>query len=268
MNKILIFSLVSFLSIIISALIFNFTKIISDSMKFIHHFKVGKYKQYIDVDINKYYEKINEEKQLDETEKSKNENKKPVNNLQNASLIIDIFLGLIFTSLPLIHHYNIAKKFEKIIIIICCLFGLIGLILTFCNYNGYNLKNEVFEIKNTFISIVSSFINFIKNKIYKPRENGALNQRGRPRNYYDYLYNDKKENKMPSFMDFQNDNFGNENNDLVTGYSYLRPILLFILLALNLGLCISGYILYKQSDNPKNKEVSDFKKSKQKKQKH
>ena len=65
-----------------------------------------------------------------------------------------------------------------------------------------------------------------------------------------------------------NEIFGNENNILVNRYSFLRSILLFILLALNLGLCISGYYLYKNSDNPKDKEVSFFKKQKQKKQKH
>ena len=123
MNKILIFISVSFLSIIISVLIFNSTKIISHSMNYIYQLKVKNYKQYVDVDINKYYEKINEEKKLEEMEKSANENKNPGNNLENASFIIDIFLGFIFTSLPLIHYYNIGKKIEKIIIIICCLCG-------------------------------------------------------------------------------------------------------------------------------------------------
>lgn len=269
MNKILIFFSVSFLSIIISALIFNSTKIISHSMKYIHQLKVENYKQYVGVDINKYYEKNNEEKQVDELEQSMNEKKMPGNNLENASFIIDIFLGFIFTCLPLIHYYNIGKKIEKIIIIICCFCGIIGLILTFCNYNGYNLKNEIIEIKNTFISFLSFYKLFIKSKTYIPRENGALNPRVKHRSYYDYLYSNNKENKVPSFMDIQNNEiFGNENNILVNRYSFLRPILLFILLALNLGLCISGYYLYKNSDNPKDKEVSFFKKQKQKKQKH
>jgi hypothetical protein len=60
MNKILIFISVSFLSIIISVLIFNSTKIIRHSMNYIYQLKVENYKQYVDVDINKYYEKINE----------------------------------------------------------------------------------------------------------------------------------------------------------------------------------------------------------------
>jgi hypothetical protein len=238
-------------------------------MEYFHQLKVENYKQYIDVDINKYYEKINEEKKLEEMKKSMDENKMSGNNLENASFIIDIFLGFIFTSLPLIHHYNIGKKFEKIIIIICCFCGIIGLILTFCNYNGYNLKNEIIEIKNTFISILSSFIFFIKYKLYIPRENGDLNPRLKKRSYYDFLYNSNKENKVPSFMDIQkNEDFESENNDLVYRYYFLRPILLFLLLALNLGLCISGYYLYKQSGNPKDKEVSFSKKQKQKKQKH
>ena len=187
MNKILIFISVSFLSIIISVLIFNSTKIISHSMNYIYQLKVENYKQYVDVDINKYYEKINEEKKLEEMEKSAKENKNPGNNLENASFIIDIFLGFIFTSLPLIHYYNIGKKIEKIIIIICCLCGLIGLILTFCNYNGYNLKNEIIEIKNTFISILSFYKLFIKSKTYIPRENGALDSRVKQRNNYDKM---------------------------------------------------------------------------------
>jgi hypothetical protein len=269
MNKILIFISVSFLSILISALIFNSTKIISNSMKYIHQLKVENYKKYIDVDINKYYEKNNEEKQSEELEESVNEKRKLGNNLENASFIIDILLGFIFISLPLMHHYNIGKKFEKIIVIICCLCGILGLILTFCNYNGYNLKNEIIEIKNTFISILSSFKLFIKNKTYFPIENGTLNQKVKQRRYYDFLFNRNKENKVPSFMDIQNNEMlGNEDNDLVYRYSFLRSMLLFILLALNLGLCISGYYLYKNSDNPKDKEVSFFKKQKQKKQKH
>ena len=269
MNKILIFISVSFLSILISALIFNSTKIISNSMKYIHQLKVENYKKYIDVDINKYYEKNNEEKQSEELEESVNEKRKHGNNLESASFIIDILLGFIFISLPLMHHYNIGKKFEKIIVIICCFCGILGLILTFCNYNGYNLKNEIIEIKNSFISILSSFKLFIKNKTYFPIENGALNQKVKQRRYYDFLFNRNKENKVPSFMDIQNNEMlGNEDNDLVYRYSFLRSMLLFILLALNLGLCISGYYLYKNSDNPKDKEVSFFKKQKQKKQKH
>ena len=269
MDKILIFISVSFLSILISSLIFNYTKIISNSMKYIHQLKVENYKQYEDVDINKYYDKNNEEKQLEELEESVNENRKHGNNLENASFIIDILLGFIFISLPLIHQYNIGKKIEKIIIIICCFCGIIGLVLTFCNYNGYILKNEIIEIKNTFISILSSFKLFIKNKTYFPKENGALNRRVKQREYYNFLFKRNEENKLPSFMDIPNNEiFESENNDLVDRYSYLRSMLIFILLALNLGLCISGYYLYKSSDNPKEKEVSFFKKQKQKKQKH
>jgi hypothetical protein len=56
MNKFLIFISISFLSIAISIVLFNLSKITKYSMNFIYQWKVSNYKHYIDVDINKYYE--------------------------------------------------------------------------------------------------------------------------------------------------------------------------------------------------------------------
>jgi hypothetical protein len=72
---------------------------------------------------------------------------------------------------------------------------------------------------------------------------------------------------MPFFMDFQNnEKVQNEyNNNLVRNYSILRLILSLILILLNLGLGISGYILYKQGGKTEKKEVPRIKKFRQKK---
>jgi len=267
MNKFFIFVSISFLSIAISIVLFNLSKITKYSMNFIYQWKVSNYKQYIDVDINKYYEQRQFEE--DKIENNMNEIRKPANKAENASFVIDIFLGVAFISLPLLHHYNVAKRYEKIIVIICCLSGLIGLILTFFNYSEFDLKNEIYEKKYAIKKYISSFNEFIKNKIYKPREDGAFSQEEEeePINNNNFLYANKEPNK-PFFMNFQdNENAENEynNNNLVRNYSFLRLLLCLILVSLNLGLGISGYILYKNGGKTEKKEVPRIKKFRQKK---
>lgn len=267
MSTILIFVSISFISIAISIVLFNLSKIAKYSMNFIYQWKVSNYKQYIDVDINKYYEERNFEE--DRKEQNLNGIKKPLNKVENASFVIDIFLGLAFIFLPLLHHYNISKKYKKIIVIICCLSGLIGLILTFYNYSGYDLKNEFYEKKYAIKQYISSFNEFIKYKVYKPREmeDGPFSQDDAPINNNNFLY-DNKDSKAPFFMNFQTyENEVNEYNDinLIRKYSILRIILCSILIMLNIGLGISGYILYKKSGKNEKKEVPRFKKYRQKK---
>jgi hypothetical protein len=267
MNKLFIFVSISFLSIAISIALFNLSKITKYSMNFIYQWKVSNYKQYIDVDINKYYEQNQFEE--DKIKNNMNEIKKPTSQAENASFVIDIFLGLAFLSLPLLHHYNVAKKYEKLIVIICCLSGLIGLILTFYNYCEFDLKNEIYEKKYIIKKYISSFNEFIKNKIYKPRENIAFSQEEEeePINNNNFLYANK-DSKIPFFMDFQNNEDAeneNNNNNLVRNYSLLRLFLCLILISLNLGLGISGYILYKNGGKTEKKEVPRIKKFRQKK---
>ena len=267
MNKFLIFISISFLSIAISIALFNLSKITKYSMNFIYQWKVSNYKHYIDVDINKYYEQRPIEN--DKIESNMNEIKNPKKQIENASFAFDIFLGLAFISLPLLHHYNVAKKYEKLIVIICCLSGLIGLILTFFNYSEFDLKNEIYEKKYTIKKYISSFNEFIKNKIFRIRENDTFNdeEEEAPINNNNFLYANK-DSKMPFFMDFQNnEKVQNEyiNNNLVRNYSILRLILSLILILLNLGLGISGYILYKKGGITEKKEVPRIKKFRQKK---
>jgi hypothetical protein len=266
MNKFLIFISISFLSIAISIALFNLSKITKYSMNFIYQWKVSNYKQYIDVDINKYYEQRQFED--DKNENNMNEIKNPTKQIENASFVIDIFLGLAFISLPLLHHYNVAKKYEKLIVIICCLSGLIGLILTFFNYSEFDLKNEIYEKKYTIKKYISSFNEFIKNKIFRIKENDTFNEEEEeaPINNNNFLYANK-DSKMPFFMDFQNnEKVQNEyNNNLVRNYSILRLIISLILILLNLGLGISGYILYKKGGITEKKEVPRIKKFRQKK---
>ena len=266
MNKFLIFISISFLSIAISIVLFNLSKITKYSMNFIYQWKVSNYKHYIDVDINKYYEQRQFED--DKIENNMNEIKNPTKQIENASFYFDIFLGLAFISLPLLHHYNVAKKYEKLIVTICCLSGLIGLILTFVNYTEFDLKNEFYEKKYTIKKYISSFNEFIKNKIFRINENGSFSQEEEvaPINNNNFLYANK-DSKMPFFMDFQNnEKVQNEyNNNLARNYSILKHILSLILIMLNIGLGISGYLLYKQGDKTEKKEVPRIKKFRQKK---
>ena len=55
--------------------------------------------------------------------------------IENYSFMVDIFLGIILTLLPIIHYYKLGKTIEKIVELICCVNGLIGFILTI-----YNIK--------------------------------------------------------------------------------------------------------------------------------
>lgn len=108
MKKFFIFLSISFLSIAISMILFNFSKIMKHSMNFVYQWKVSNYKQYIDVDINKYYE----ERQFEngKAEENLNEIKSPTNRVENASF----FLLIYFLDLYLYHClYCIIIKLEK-----------------------------------------------------------------------------------------------------------------------------------------------------------
>lgn len=168
--------------------------------------------------------------------------------------------------MPLLHHYKVGKKYEKLIVIICCLSGLIGLILTFYNNSGYDLKNEIYAKKNTIKKFISSFKEYIINKTYRPIDNVALNQEVKSKDNNKFLYTNK-DSKMPFFMDFQNnENEENyNNNNMIRNYSFFRFALCLILISLNLGLGVSGYILYKQGGKAEQKEVTRIKKFRQKK---
>ena len=79
--------------------------------------------------------------------------------IENYSFMVDIFLGIILTSLPIIHFYKLGKTIEKIVELICYVNGLIGFILTI-----YNIKIIYKDKKyNDTSSIYSYYYNLNKN---------------------------------------------------------------------------------------------------------
>ena len=79
--------------------------------------------------------------------------------IENYSFMVDIFLGIILTSLPIIHHYKLGKTIEKMFELICYINGLIGFILTIYNIKII-YKDEKFSDTS---SIYSYYYNLKKN---------------------------------------------------------------------------------------------------------
>ena len=91
-----------------------------------------------------------DEYKLDKTDankKAKNlcNRQKAMYGLEYSSLIIDVILGFICTILGLLHYFDIAKPFEKIIGIIGLATGIIDFILTlvYICYSGYIFTNDI-----------------------------------------------------------------------------------------------------------------------------
>ena len=137
-SQICIFTFIIFIIIILTIFLIFFASIINYSIIFKYTLNISNYKQYKYL----FYEFFKYKNLTDNRNESillNNIKKSQKNSLEHASFIIDIFLGFIFTLLPLIYKYKIGKKLERIIGI----GGLIALILTVYNiYNMYNFKNN------------------------------------------------------------------------------------------------------------------------------
>ena len=78
-------------------------------------------------------------------EKHEYERKKAMYGLEYASLIIDLFFGLICAILGLLHYLDVGKYFEKITGIIGLATGIIGFVLTlvYVCYSGYIFTHDI-----------------------------------------------------------------------------------------------------------------------------
>ena len=278
MNKFLIFAIIA--CIVVAFILFvQFPKIINNIINDYFDYQLSEYKEYIDSNINNYNNNNKDLKEIENNfeeikkEQDKDLSKEEINNIENASFFIDLFLGFIFISLPLLHHYNIGKNFEKFIVIICCISGLIGFTLTFYNYKGKNLninnlKKKINTVKINTLSIISNN-NKEKNKNNNKPNNLNTNKHFKKSSSFEsqeFFKIKERDFRKPPFIDFNNyeknkNNYENENMD--NYYFKFRVIFYPILVLLNLCLGISGFLLYKQSiTNSNNKEDRHFKKKK------
>jgi len=96
--------------------------------------------------------KENNSNDKDEIEKKKRKRnkcnrEKAMYGLEYSSLIIDVFCGVVCTTLGLIHYFDIAKPYEKVTGIIGLSSGIIGFVLTlvYVCYSGYIFTKDPYE---------------------------------------------------------------------------------------------------------------------------
>ena len=94
----------------------------------------------------KLLEDIYELDKSDANKKAKNlcNRKKAMYGLEYSSLILDVILGFICTTLGLLHFFDVAKPFEKITGIIGLATGIVGFVMTlvYICYSGYIFTND------------------------------------------------------------------------------------------------------------------------------
>lgn len=256
--------------IIYAIQLINYIKIIESSS----------YREFNDFNNIKYFKKrifVNKEKSFNPFNIiNKIINVKYINNLQYASFILDIFLAFIFILLPLIHYYNIGKKFEKIIEIIGKIAGFIAYILTFfIIYNFYYKKNnneKEYIINN---SNISSSINNSDYQIKDYKQDNDLFLI-KPQNNN---VNDKKDNKLDNSINKKynyaklknrkiiesNINIKNRNNLYDKHHFFKSKFYYIIMIIFNICLSIGGFLLYSNSFRSNKKVINRLKKYKKKK---
>ena len=94
----------------------------------------------------KLKEDIYELNKNDDNKKAKNlcNRQKAMYGLEYSSLILDVILGFICTTLGLLHFFDVAKPFEKITGIIGLATGIVGFVMTlvYICYSGYIFTND------------------------------------------------------------------------------------------------------------------------------
>jgi len=134
--------------------------------------------------------KENNSNDKDEIEKKKRKRnkcnrEKAMYGLEYSSLIIDVFFGIVCTTLGLIHYFDIAKPYEKVTGIIGLSSGIIGFVLTlvYVCYSGYIFTNDPYEDSSG-------------NKIYKTDGNWAYAKQESGKIFKCLFFKDKDENSL------------------------------------------------------------------------
>ena len=122
---------------------------------------------------------------------------KMMNKFKYVSFYVNIFFGILSAILSLLHHYNIARRFERYTGLLGIISGIVGIILTsmFIVYNGLLINNEDFGkdlIYNTINTIATPVENKKKNVVsYKNDKNEWNNYEKQHYNFY-YGENDEE----------------------------------------------------------------------------
>ena len=116
---------------------------------------------------------------------------KMMHKFKYASFYANIFFGILCAILSLLHHYNIARRFERYTGLLGIISGIVGIILTsmFIVYNGLLINNEDFGkdlINNTINTIATPDENKKKDVVsYKNNKNEWSNSEKQHYNFYD-----------------------------------------------------------------------------------
>ena len=109
------------------------------------------------------------------------------------SFYINIFFGILCAILSLLHHYNIARRFERYTGLIGVISGIVGIILTsmFIVYNGLLFSNDDFGKDLIYNTIATPAKNKKKEVVsYKNNKNEWDNSE---KHYYNFYYGQKDE---------------------------------------------------------------------------
>jgi len=131
------------------------------------------------------------------------ERQKAMYGLEYASLVSDLFFGVLCSLLSLLHYFGIGKVFEKVTGIIGLACGIIGFILTliYIIYSGYIFTNDGPGKDYDFSTPSSTTISHYSGGIYKLDKDRAFAEW--KNNKYECLY--YKEDDEDSFYAKYND---------------------------------------------------------------
>jgi hypothetical protein len=118
---------------------------------------------------------------------------KMMHKFKYISFYINIFFGILCAILSLLHHYNIARRFERYTGLIGVISGIVGIILTsmFIIYNGLLFSNDDFGKDLIYNTIATPAKNKKKEVVsYKNNKNEWDNSE---KHYYNFYYGQKDE---------------------------------------------------------------------------
>ena len=258
MKKVYFFIFFILFSFFLIFFVIYINKYMNQSIILEHILNNPKYKEYDDYELQDFFKNMHfNNKDL----KNKYINKVSINYAEYYTFIIDICLALIVILLPLMHYYNFGKKYEKKIIIICYINGVIGFILTF--YNIYNI-DFIKKGHDNNNYIYTSFIH-LNNDIYSCQLDNdiflTIEQKNENKDTFLYANNNDKNDDIKLLIEPKREL--NKNNDIdffFVIYNKLnyRWLLRYILISINIFLALLGYLLYKNKNILKNKITKIF----------